>query len=96
MYAPTGTDNNAGAPQVITIGRTLFVSFMTYEDIQLHDRINGAGDNKLEVFALQTDWPDLLDLDYSSFLFMVDHGNAKSSALARVHPDNCSKAKYCS
>ena len=91
VYLPTGTDNNAGAPQVVNVGGTLCVSFMTDEDTQLHDWVNGAGaklitsgdqgqswGNKIEVFSPQADWPGMVTLDDSSFLYMADKNGAKS------------------
>ena len=91
VYLPTGTDNNAGAPQVVNVGGTLCVSFMTDEDTQLHDWINGAGakmitsgdggstwDNKIEVFSPQANWPGMVTLDDSSLLYMADKDGAKS------------------
>ena len=91
VYLPTGTDNNAGAPQVVNVGGTLCVSFMTDEDTQEHDWINGAGaklitsgdggstwGNKIEVFAPQANWPGLLTLDDNDLLYMADAGGAKS------------------
>ena len=35
VYGATGTDNSAGAPQIINVGGTLIVSFMTSEDANL-------------------------------------------------------------
>lgn len=35
IYTATGENNNAGAPQVINVGGTLVVSFMTDEDTQV-------------------------------------------------------------
>ncbi|KAF2099527.1 hypothetical protein NA57DRAFT_75027 [Rhizodiscina lignyota] len=94
VYTPTGTDNNAGAPQIVNVGGTLCVSFMTDEDTQEHNWINGAGaklitsgdsgsswGNKIEVFDPQANWPGLLTLDDSSFLYMVDFGGAKSQKI---------------
>lgn len=91
VYTPTGTNNNAGAPQIVNVGGTLVVSFMTDEDTQLHDWINGAGakmvtsgdsgstwDHKLQAFEPQANWPGLLTLDGSSFLYMADKDGAKS------------------
>jgi hypothetical protein len=91
VYTPTGTNNNAGAPQVVNVGGTLCVSFMTDEDTQLHHWIDGAGaklitsgdsgatwGNKIEVFAPQANWPGLLGLNGSSLLYMADHGGANS------------------
>jgi hypothetical protein len=94
VYLPTGTDNNAGAPQVVNVGGTLCVSFMTDEDTQLHDWVNGAGGkmvtsgdggstwgNKIEVFSPQADWPGMLTLDDSSLLYMADKDGAKSQKI---------------
>ena len=94
VYLPTGTDNNAGAPQVVNVGGTLCVSFMTDEDTQLHDWINGAGakmitsgdsgstwGNKIEVFSPQADWPGMVTLDTTSLLYMADKGGAKSQKI---------------
>lgn len=93
VYTPTGTNNNAGAPQVVNVGDTMVVSFMTDEDTQLHDWINGAGaklltcgdggsswGNKLQVFAPQANWPAMLPLngDDSGFLYFADKGGAKA------------------
>ncbi|GAB7333514.1 hypothetical protein MBLNU13_g05098t2 [Cladosporium sp. NU13] len=70
-YSPTGNGKNAGAAQVINVGGTLVVSFMTDEDNQLGQWISGASSNlitsvedgttwsnKIEVFASQANWPD--------------------------------------
>lgn len=94
VYLPTGTNNNAGAPQVVNVGGTLCVSFMTDEDTQLHDWINGAGaklitsgdggstwDNKIEVFTPQANWPGMVTQDDSSFLYMADKDGAKSQKI---------------
>ena len=94
VYLPTGTDNNAGAPQVVNVGGTLCVSFMTDEDTQLHDWVNGAGaklitsgdggstwGNKIEVFSPQANWPGMVTLDDSSFLYMADKDGAKSQKI---------------
>jgi hypothetical protein len=94
VYFPTGTDNNAGAPQVVNVGGTLCVSFMTDEDTQLHDWINGAGakmitsgdggttwGNKIEVFTPQAQWPGLVSLDDTSLLYLADKDGAKSQKI---------------
>ena len=94
VYLPTGTDNNAGAPQVVNVGGTLCVSFMTDEDTQLHDWINGAAakmitsgdggstwENKIQVFEPQANWPGMVTLDDSSLLYMADHDGAKSQKI---------------
>ncbi|KAJ2898551.1 hypothetical protein MKZ38_003842 [Zalerion maritima] len=92
VYTPAGTDNNAGAPQIINVGGTLVVSFMTDEDTQEHSWISGAasklvtsGDggetwgNKLQVFEPQANWPGMLSLeDGASFLYLSDHSGAKA------------------
>lgn len=94
VYLPTGTGNNAGAPQVVDVGGTLCVSFMTDEDTQLHDWVNGAGaklitsgdggatwGRKIEVFSPQTVWPGVVALDDTSFLYMADKNGAKSQKI---------------
>lgn len=42
VYTPTDNGNNAGAPQVINVGETLVVSFMTGDDTQLGQWTSGA------------------------------------------------------
>lgn len=42
LYTPTGTDNNAGAPQIINVGGSLVCSFMTDEDTSEHAWVTGA------------------------------------------------------
>lgn len=48
LYSPTGTDNNAGAPQIINVGGSLVCSFMTDEDTSDHAWVTGA-DTKILV-----------------------------------------------
>lgn len=93
VYSPTGTDNNAGAPQVVNVGGTLCVSFMTDEDTQEHMWITGAGSklvtgtdgqnwgNKIEVFEPQANWPGILALDDESMLYVVDATGAKAQKI---------------
>lgn len=50
VYTPSGTDNNAGAPQVVNVGGTLVVSFMTDEDTQLH-RWSGSASASAKVIV---------------------------------------------
>lgn len=94
VYAPTGSNNNAGAPQVVNVGGTLCVSFMTDEDTQDHMWITGAGaklvtgtdgqtfGNKLEVFAPQTDWPGMLALDDGDLLYVADASGSKAQRIS--------------
>ena len=95
VYTPTGNSNNAGAPQVINVEGTLVVSFMTDEDTQLGQWTSGAGSklitsvdggatwgNKIEVFASQANWPGMMALDDSNFLYMSDASGAKSRRVA--------------
>ncbi|TKA75492.1 hypothetical protein B0A49_02023 [Cryomyces minteri] len=91
VYAPTGTNNNAGAPAGgPNVGGTLCVSFMTDGDTQQHAWITGADDkmltsgdggatwgNRLRVFAPQSNWPSLLALDASSLPYMADFGSCE-------------------
>ena len=73
LYTPTGTANNAGAPQVVNVGGTLVVSFMTDEDTQLHRWIEGASAKvvlstdggrswgpSVIVGAVQSNWPGMV------------------------------------
>lgn len=73
VYTPTGTNNNAGAPQVVNVGGTLVVSFMTDEDTQLHRWIEGSSakvvvstdggrnwGNSIIVGAVQSNWPGMV------------------------------------
>ena len=90
VYSPYGENNNAGAPQIVNVGGTLVVSFMTDEDTQLHKWVTGAGSklvtscdgwtwgNELEVFAPQANWPGMVALDDTTLLFMADKDNAKA------------------
>ncbi|MCJ1436202.1 hypothetical protein MMC27_005580 [Xylographa pallens] len=93
VYTPTGTNNNANAPQVVNVGGILCTSFMTDEDIEGHSgtsegpagaklvtSLDGGTTwgNKIEVFQPQTSWPGLLSLGSSSFLYMADNQGAKS------------------
>ena len=95
VYTPTGVDNNAGAPQVVNVGGTLCVSFMTDEDTQLHKWIQGAdaklitsGDggrtwgNKITVFNVTADWPGILSLNERGILYMADSGGAKAQRVS--------------
>lgn len=95
VYTPTGNGNNAGAPQVINVGETLVISFMTDEDTQLGQWTSGASskvitsvdggatwEKKIVVFAAQADWPGMVALDESNFLYLSDAGGAKSQRVA--------------
>ncbi|KAK3076057.1 hypothetical protein LTR53_000102 [Teratosphaeriaceae sp. CCFEE 6253] len=94
VYTPTGTNNNAGAPQIVTVGGTLCVSFMTDEDTQQHHWIIGADDkiitsgdggatwgNKITVFGVQSNWPAMLSLDRNSLLYMADFRGPKAQKI---------------
>ncbi|KAK0773651.1 hypothetical protein LTR91_025469 [Friedmanniomyces endolithicus] len=94
VYTPTGTNNNAGAPQIVTVGGTLCVSFMTDEDTQQHHWIIGADDkiitsgdggatwgNKITVFGVQSNWPAMLSLDRKSLLYMADFRGPKAQKI---------------
>ncbi|KAF5355555.1 hypothetical protein D9758_006309 [Tetrapyrgos nigripes] len=95
VYTATGSNNNAGAPQIVQVGGNLVVSFMTDEDTSLHQWITGADaklvvssdggatwGNKITVSAVQSNWPGMVDIDSSSLLFMVDHNGAKAQRVA--------------
>ena len=93
VYTPTGYGNNAGAPQVVRVGSTLTVSFMTDEDTSDHHWISGAdvklitsGDgrtfgNKITVFPVQTNWPGQVPLSDSVALVMGDNNGAKAQTV---------------
>ena len=87
VHFPSGTDTNAIAPQVVNVGGTMCVSFMTDEDT------GGSGDdakmvtsgdggatwgNEINVFPPQANWPGMVTLDDTSLLYMADAGGAKS------------------
>ena len=94
VYTPTGTNNNAGAPQIVNVGGSLVVSFMTDEDTQEHQWVTGAGakvvtssdgqnwGNKIEVFDPQANWPGMVPLDESNFLYMADSSGAKAQRIS--------------
>ncbi|MCJ1297898.1 hypothetical protein MMC08_000686 [Hypocenomyce scalaris] len=90
VYAATGSMNNAGSPQIVTLGSTLAVAFMTDEDTSLHQWINGSdvkmlfsadGGNswagKVTVGPVQSNWPGLVGLNQTTALVMFDNGGDK-------------------
>ncbi|KAG2176412.1 hypothetical protein INT43_005646 [Umbelopsis isabellina] len=94
VYVPTGTNNNAGSPQVATLGGNVLVSiFMTDEDTSTHAWIQGAGvkaltssdgvtwGNKLSVSPPQTNWPGIIPLNNNQMLALFDHNGARSQAI---------------
>ena len=90
IYRATGNGNNAGAPQVISVGSTLAVTFETDEDTSLHqwtrgsdvklitssDGVNYGG--KITAFPVQTNWAGQVALNDNSFLVMGDNNGAKA------------------
>lgn len=94
VYSPTGTDNNAGAPQIINVGGTMVASFMTDEDTSEHNWSSGADTkvitstdgvnwgNKATVFDVQSNWPGMVVLDDSNFLCMAEYSGSKSQHMA--------------
>lgn len=94
IYSPTGSNNNAGAPQVVNVGGTLVVSFMTDEDTQDHMWITGAAaklvtstdgvtfGNKLQVFPSQANWPAMLALDGMDLVYVADADGAKAEKIS--------------
>jgi hypothetical protein len=94
VFEATGSNNNAGAPQVANVGGNLVVSFMTDEDTGLHQWVSGAAakimvsatmaegsvtwENKLTVGGVQSNWPGLMTIDNSHVMVMYDNGGAKS------------------
>ena len=97
VYTPTGTDNNAGSPQVANVGGTLVASFATDEDTSMHDwspspqgadcKVVTSGDggatwgNKLTISPVQSVWPGLLTLDDSNVLSLADHNGAATQKI---------------
>ena len=90
VYSPSGSGTNAQAPQVINVGGTLVVSFMTDEDQPgtPSAKVVTSGDggatwtNKLTFSGAVSHWPGLLTLDSSSFLGLADRGGAKAQKVA--------------
>ncbi|RPB17147.1 neuraminidase [Morchella conica CCBAS932] len=94
VFEASGTNNNAGAPQVASVGGSLVVSFMTDEDTGLHQWVSGASakivastaissgsvtwGNKLTVGGVQSNWPGMLTIDDRHVMVMYDNGGAKS------------------
>ncbi|KAG2188167.1 hypothetical protein INT44_000918 [Umbelopsis vinacea] len=95
VYVPTGTNNNAGSPQVATLGGNVLVAiFMTDEDLSPHKWITGAGvkslvstdgvnwSNKLSVSPPQSNWPGIFPLNDNEFITTFDHaGGVQSQAI---------------
>lgn len=92
VYVPTGTNNNAGAPQVINVGGTLATSFYTSEDTgdpnQTSCKVVTSGDggvtwgNKVLFGPVTSVWAGMVDIDQSNFLTLVDHGGASVYKMA--------------
>ncbi|MCJ1485724.1 hypothetical protein MMC06_005899 [Schaereria dolodes] len=93
VYTPDTSGTSAGAPQVICVGGTLAVSFMTNEDTaapssgytsdtaaKLVTSPDGGSTwgNKIMVGTVQSAWPGLLQIDAQTFYYLVDHGGAKA------------------
>ncbi|KAF5350117.1 hypothetical protein D9756_009219 [Leucocoprinus leucothites] len=91
VYVATGSNNNAGAPQIIaTTGGALVVSFMTDEDTSLHQWVNGADmkivtsalsdpaswGRKTTVSGVQSNWPGMLAKTDGGALGCADNGGA--------------------
>lgn len=91
VYTPTGTNTNAGAPQVINVGGTLVASFVTDEDTGTIDdtdtKLVTSGDggntwgNKITFSPLVSTWGGLTTLDDSSFLALADHDGARAQTI---------------
>lgn len=90
VYKATGTNNNAGSPQIINVGGTLVVSFMTDEDTQQHawpaganTKIVTSGDggktwgNKITIAQQQANWPGMMTIDDDSLLVFYDRDGNK-------------------
>ncbi|PVH79476.1 glycoside hydrolase family 93 protein [Cadophora sp. DSE1049] len=94
VYTASTTGRHAGAPQVVNVGGTLVVSFMTDEDVAASSwnwpivaaskmlvSVDGGltWKNKLQVFAPNSQWPSLLALrDEDAFLYLTSQGNVKA------------------
>lgn len=84
VYTPTGSGTNAQAPQVISVGGTLVVSFQTDEDSPGSDvtKVVTSGDggvtwgHKLTFSPAVSQWAGLMTLDASSFLALAAHSGA--------------------
>ncbi|KAH8913831.1 glycoside hydrolase family 93 protein [Atractiella rhizophila] len=96
VYRPTGTNNNAGAPQIVQKpDNSLVVSFMTDEDTSLHNWVQGANmkivtggpvatgawGNKVTVSGVQSSWPGLLAKSDGTVLGCADNGGAKCHSI---------------
>lgn len=97
VYTAAGSGNNAGAPQVINVGGTMVVSFMTDEDHAMHQWGSGSSGasaklvtstdggntwaNKVLVGPELSSWPGLMSVDQTSFLMMFEHGGAVAQRL---------------
>ncbi|KAI9745088.1 MAG: hypothetical protein M1818_001366 [Claussenomyces sp. TS43310] len=90
IYTPTGTGNNAGAPQIANVGGTLVASFMTDEDTSEHAWTSGANvkiitgtdgstwGDKTTVSPVQSNWGGLTVLNDTNFLLVASYNGAKS------------------
>ncbi|KAH7407221.1 Sialidase [Cadophora sp. MPI-SDFR-AT-0126] len=94
VYTASTAGRNSGAPQVVNVGGTLVVSFMTDEDVADSARnwpmvaaskmlvsVDGGKTwkNKLQVFAPNSQWPGLLALkDEDTFLYLTSQGSVKA------------------
>ena len=91
VYTPTGNNKNAGAPQVINVGGTLVVSFMTDESTggtasnwpgSSEAKVITSGDggrtwgNKVTVGPDASYWPGLVGVDGSNFLYLYQGNGA--------------------
>ena len=93
IYTPSSPNTSAGAPQIITVGSNLVVSFQTNEDdpapggdyvgntaAKLITSTNGGASwgNKITVGKAISHWPGLQALDATGFLMLFDYGGAKA------------------
>jgi hypothetical protein len=95
VYTPTGSSKNAGAPQVINVGGTLVVSFMTNEDtsgtasdwpnnaeVKLVTSSDGVSfGNKITVGGSASFWPGLVSTSDTSFLYLYQGAQVFAQAI---------------
>ena len=87
VYTPAGNNTNAGAPQIVAVGHSLLVSFMTDEDTGKNKWVSGADakvvvshdggytwSDRVLVGPVESFWPGMVTIDRHAALVMYDHG----------------------
>ncbi|KAF9465233.1 glycoside hydrolase family 93 protein [Collybia nuda] len=96
VYTPTA--RNAGAPQIVNVGGTLVVSFMTDEDTssahvwpaqaaaKVVTSVDGGAKwgNKVTVGPTASLWPGMVGLSGSTFLALFEHQGAQAQRVVLV------------